>query len=198
MASNDMCHASISIQYNEPGSRTRMPRIARKVWNSDRHLLGFFLVGIILRTNQGRTCTRRSNKTTTQLPKQRKHTKSAPCPSGAFNRRISILRRPGNLLRALLRGGDVARALLLLGHLRVDGLGVRLAGDIQVDVLDSAREGLAALKDGEEADANEGAEDPDDAHSDPASEELLAEDVASAVEGHRPEDQERKRLKMIY
>ncbi len=70
-----------------------------------------------------------------------------------------------------------------------------LARDVEIDVLDSSGKGLATLKDREQADTQEGAEDPDDAHRDPAGKEGLAEDVARAIKRHGPEDQECQRLR---
>lgn len=67
---------------------------------------------------------------------------------------------------------------------------VLLAGDIKIDSLERSSEVLASLKDREETDCNERADEPHDAYNNPSREKLLAEDVASAVHGHRPEDQE--------
>ena len=55
----------------------------------------------------------------------------------------------------LLRGCDIPRRFMPLGDLRMDGLGVRLAGDVQVDVLDCSGQRLATLEDREEAHAEE-------------------------------------------
>lgn len=72
----------------------------------------------------------------------------------------------------------------------MDRLRMRGAADVQVDAPDGPRKRFAAFKDREETHAQKGAEDPDDAHRDPASEKRLAEDVTGAVHGHWPQNQE--------
>jgi hypothetical protein len=52
------------------------------------------------------------------------------------------------------------------------------------------RQALSAFPERIHADGEGGAHEPDDADNDPAGEEGLAEDVAGAVEGHGPEDEE--------
>lgn len=64
-----------------------------------------------------------------------------------------------------------------------------LAGDVEEDSLGRVREGLPPLEHGEQAHCEKGAEDPDDANNHPAGKELLAENVATAIHGHGPEDQ---------
>lgn len=76
----------------------------------------------------------------------------------------------------------------------MDRLGVGFAGDVKIDALDCPGKGLATLEDREYADSQERAEDPDDADRNPAGKELLAEDVAGTIEGHGPENEERKSL----
>lgn len=110
-----------------------------------------------------------------------------------FNRKTAKLRRINLLLDARLLGRrHIPGRLVVLGRglLGVQRLGVRLSCDVLDEELEGAGERLAALKDGEQADAEEGAEDPDDADHDPAGEELLGEDVAGAVHGHGPDDEE--------
>lgn len=67
---------------------------------------------------------------------------------------------------------------------------VLLAGDIKIDSLECSSEVLASLKDREETDCDERADKPHNADDNPSREELLAKDVASAVHGHGPKDQE--------
>lgn len=69
---------------------------------------------------------------------------------------------------------------------------VLLASDIHEDGLCRVRQGLSALEDREQTHGKQRTENPNDADNDPASEELLAEDVATAIHGHWPEDEESK------
>lgn len=74
-------------------------------------------------------------------------------------------------------------------------LGVRLARQVLQGKRERLLQRVAALVDGEETDAEEGAEDPDDADHNPTGEKLLGEDVARAVHGHGPEDEEGEGLR---
>ena len=64
------------------------------------------------------------------------------------------------------------------------------SGQIPPDTPGGVGAAVAALPEGVDADAHGAEEEPDDADGDPAGEEFLAEDVAGAVEGHGPEDEE--------
>ena len=102
------------------------------------------------------------------------------------------------LRRCLLRRGGITWGVALSHDniLRMDGLGMLLAGDIPVDGLKSMRKCLPAFKDGEETNTEEGAEDPDNTHGDPAGEERFAEDIARAIHRHRPQNKECKSLEL--
>ena len=67
------------------------------------------------------------------------------------------------------------------------------ARDIEEDALEGVRASLAALPQRIQADAEGGAEHPQDADDHPAREELLAEHIPGPVHRHRPEDEERQR-----
>lgn len=126
-------------------------------------------------------------------PLSHPQTHSTPlCNSPGKDAELS--RCSGFLRRLLGRVIAVSRQLDLAG---LDRLGVRLARDVEEHVLDSAAEGLAALPDREQTDTEEGTEDPDDTDSNPAGEELLAEDVAGAVERHGPKNQEAEGLLQV-
>lgn len=70
---------------------------------------------------------------------------------------------------------------------------VLLAADIEPDRPGSEPQLLAAFPDRKQAHAHQGTDEPDDANNDPAREEALAEHVACAVHGHRPQDEKRQR-----
>ena len=72
----------------------------------------------------------------------------------------------------------------------MNGFGLLLARNIEIDELASSSQRLAPFEDGEQADGEEGAEDPDDADRDPAGKEWLAKNICRPVHGHGPEDQE--------
>lgn len=80
------------------------------------------------------------------------------------------------------RGGRV-----LLGELLDDATALHdlaalaAAGEVGEEVGEGVLHAVAALPDGEDADAGDAAEEPEDADDDPAGEELLAEDVAGAI-----------------
>ncbi len=95
----------------------------------------------------------------------------------------------------LLRGSNVTGSGNSL-CLALNGLRVPLAGDVEEDELEGVEKGAAALIDGEETDRTERAEDPDDANCDPAGEEGLGENVAAAVHGHRPKNEEGKAVRV--
>ena len=95
----------------------------------------------------------------------------------------------GRLLDLLVARRRRARLLLDDGRLTV-GDGVLARHRASKHVLEGAEQRRAALKDREEADGDEGAEDPQDADGDPPGEEGLAEDVAAAVQREGPEDEE--------
>nr|POE79974.1 upf0658 golgi apparatus membrane protein [Quercus suber] len=97
--------------------------------------------------------------------------------------------------RGIARLGLVGIQLLLReGRLRERRAAMRdgfaAAGDVAPDGAQRARTGATALPERVEADAEAAAEEPEDADGDPAGEEGLAEDVAGAVHGHRPDDEQ--------
>jgi len=64
-----------------------------------------------------------------------------------------------------------------------------LACDVEEDALEGVRASLAALPQRIQADAEGGAEHPQNTNNHPAREELLAEHVPGPVHRHRPEDE---------
>lgn len=114
----------------------------------------------------------------------------------SFLRRSDVARRflQARSLRVLL---DCASMVTVLLGLPFEWLGstlagVLLAGNVQENSFGRKREGLSALEYREQAYCEQRTEDPYDTHDHPARKELLAEDIATAIHGHWPEDQEGK------